>query len=49
VFAISGTAPEKMGIHTGPDGVDAWFPKPLNPRKLWEAIELSRSAGEGKN
>jgi carbon storage regulator CsrA len=49
VFAISGTAPESMGIHTGPDGVDAWFPKPLNPRKLWEAIELSRSTGEGKN
>ncbi|MFO0929218.1 MAG: response regulator [Gemmataceae bacterium] len=38
VFAVSGTPPESMGITTGPGGLDAWFPKPLNPRKLWDAI-----------
>lgn len=39
VFSISSTPPQEMGISTGPDGVDAWFPKPLNPRKLWETIQ----------
>ena len=38
VFAISGTSPQEMGIPTGPGGVDAWFPKPLNTNKLWDAI-----------
>lgn len=42
VFAVSGTPPESLGIPTGPGGLDAWFPKPLNPRKLWDAI-TSRS------
>jgi carbon storage regulator CsrA len=38
VFTISSTPPQEAGLSTGPDGVDAWFPKPLNPRKLWETI-----------
>ncbi len=41
VFSISGTSPEDLGVGTGPDGVDAWFAKPLNPRKLWEAMQKS--------
>ncbi len=44
VFGISGTSPEELGVGTGPDGVDAWFPKPLNPRKLWEAMQRALAA-----
>jgi carbon storage regulator CsrA len=39
VFAISGTTPQDEGIEVGPAGVDAWFPKPLNPLRLWDAIQ----------
>jgi carbon storage regulator CsrA len=38
VFAISGTSPDALGIPQGSTGVDAWFCKPLNPLKLWEAM-----------
>ncbi|MFL5339153.1 MAG: response regulator [Gemmataceae bacterium] len=38
VFAVGGTRPEDAGVNTGPGGVDAWFPKPLNTRRLWDAI-----------
>ncbi len=31
IFAVSGRRPEDAGI-------DAWFPKPLNPRRLWQTI-----------
>ena len=34
VVAVSGNSPATWGITTGPDGVDAWFPKPLNPESL---------------
>lgn len=39
VFAVSGSSPKELGIVTGPDGVDAWFSKPINPGRLWEAIQ----------
>jgi carbon storage regulator CsrA len=38
IFSISSTSPEEMGIVRGPGGIDAWFPKPLDPRELWAAI-----------
>lgn len=38
VFAISGADPDELGVKTGAGGVDAWFRKPLNPRRLWDAI-----------
>ena len=46
VFAISGTTPEDAGLKVGPQGVDAWFQKPLNPRQLWEVMQqcLNRPA-----
>lgn len=45
VFAISGTRPTDLGMTVGgPNGVDAWFTKPLNPRKLWQAIRASMAA-----
>jgi carbon storage regulator CsrA len=43
VFAISGTTPEDAGLAVGPQGVDAWFQKPLNPRQLWEVMQQSLS------
>jgi carbon storage regulator CsrA len=44
VFGISGTSPEDLGVGTGPSGVDAWFSKPLDPRKLWEAMQQALGA-----
>jgi carbon storage regulator CsrA len=38
LFAVTGTRPEDMQINVGPDGVDRWFTKPLNPKALLEAI-----------
>jgi carbon storage regulator CsrA len=49
VFAISGISPEEVGVPKGPAGVDAWFPKPLNPRKLWQAIQESMTASAAAN
>lgn len=45
VFAVSGTTPDEVGVRTGPGGVDAWFRKPLNPSRLWEAIQESLKVG----
>ncbi len=39
VFALSGTPPRDLGLETGPRGVDAWLPKPVNPRTIWEVIQ----------
>ncbi|MBX9679046.1 MAG: response regulator [Gemmataceae bacterium] len=43
VIAISGTAPEEVGIETGGRGVDAWFAKPLDPRTLWDTMQRFRN------
>jgi len=34
VFAISGTNPGELGVTEGPEGVNRWFRKPLDPEKL---------------
>ncbi|MCA9113458.1 MAG: response regulator [Planctomycetaceae bacterium] len=34
VFAISGSKPEEYDIQTGPQGIDRWFAKPLDPESL---------------
>jgi CheY-like chemotaxis protein/sRNA-binding carbon storage regulator CsrA len=47
VFAISGISPEEVGVPQGPAGVDAWFPKPLNARKLCQAIKDSMGVAAG--
>ncbi len=39
IFAVSGTPQSECGVSTGPDGVDAWFPKPLNPKSLVDKIQ----------
>lgn len=38
LFAVSGTRPEDMNISLGPNGVDRWFQKPLNPKALLDAL-----------
>jgi len=44
VFAVSGTSPNAAGLTVGPNGLDAWFPKPLDPCGLWDAIRQSAHA-----
>jgi carbon storage regulator CsrA len=43
VFAVSGSTPKDATVSIGPEGFDAWFTKPLNPTKLWEAIRSELS------
>jgi carbon storage regulator CsrA len=38
LFAVSGTRPEEVDISLGPNGVDRWFTKPLNPKALLDAL-----------
>ncbi len=38
LFAVSGTKPEDTNISLGPDGIDRWFTKPLNPKALLDAL-----------
>jgi carbon storage regulator CsrA len=38
VFAVSGTSQEQCGIPIGPEGVDRWFTKPLNPARLAQEV-----------
>jgi carbon storage regulator CsrA len=45
VISVSSTNPRELSIPEGPEGFDAWFPKPLNPVRLWDAMQNSfRSA-----
>jgi carbon storage regulator CsrA len=44
VFSVSSTSPRELNIPDGPDGFDAWFPKPLNPQRLWNAILAATQA-----
>ncbi len=34
IFAVSGTPQAECGVTTGPEGVDRWFSKPINPQVL---------------
>lgn len=34
VYAVSGSSPQSIGLSIGSDGVDDWFPKPLNAPRL---------------
>ncbi|MBX9585222.1 MAG: response regulator [Gemmataceae bacterium] len=49
VFCVSGTSPHEMGVPPGPAGIDGWFPKPLNPRTLWDAIRQCASSPAASN
>jgi carbon storage regulator CsrA len=39
VFAVSGTSPGRLGVETGPRGVDVWFQKPIDPEDLVRAMD----------
>lgn len=39
IFAVSGTAPSTLGLATGRDGIDGWFPKPFDPTELVSALD----------
>ncbi len=39
IFALSGTSPKENGLDSGTRGIDRWFPKPVNPQGLINAIE----------
>lgn len=41
VFSVSSTSPRELNVPDGPGGFDGWFPKPLNPRRLWDAIQAA--------
>jgi carbon storage regulator CsrA len=38
LFAVSGTRPEEMNVTLGPNGVDRWFTKPVDPESLLDAM-----------
>lgn len=39
VFAVSGTCPMEFGVPEGPNGIDRWFPKPLDPETLVRTLK----------
>jgi CheY-like chemotaxis protein len=39
VIAVSGLRPEDAGVEIGPEGVDCWFQKPVDPKLLVAEIE----------
>lgn len=46
LFAVSGSSPATWRIATGPQGVDRWFEKPVDPQML--VREISRELGSPK-
>jgi two-component system, OmpR family, response regulator len=38
LFAVSGVSQEDMNVSLGPNGVDRWFTKPVDPKSLLEAL-----------
>ena len=49
LFAIGCTSPQEFGLESGDQGLNRWFPKPLNPRFLIEALEGGSVDGEDLN
>lgn len=41
VFSVSGSKPTEVNIPEGQAGFDAWFQKPLDPSRLWAAIQAT--------
>ncbi|MEL6105872.1 MAG: response regulator [Planctomycetota bacterium] len=38
IIAVSGESPEEVGLEIGPHGVDAWYPKPIDPEQLFREL-----------
>ncbi len=45
IFGMTGVSTDTFGLSEGPDGIDRWFRKPLNPEQLLR--ELKRDADKG--
>jgi CheY-like chemotaxis protein len=45
IFAVTGSQPSEFDLPIGEAGVNAWFQKPLNPKRIVEAM----SAAAGRN
>jgi carbon storage regulator CsrA len=43
VFAVSGTDPHDVRLPADHQGLDGWFAKPVNPRKILDAMNLAVS------
>jgi carbon storage regulator CsrA len=43
IFAVTGSSPAEFGLANGERGVDAWFQKPLNPKRIVEAMSAAAS------
>jgi CheY-like chemotaxis protein len=48
IFAVSGSSPATLGIPTGPDGVDRWFEKPVDPQFLVKEISRELDGAAAK-
>lgn len=44
IYAVSGSSPDSMGLSIGPGGLDDWFPKPLNAKRLVESMKNRKLA-----
>lgn len=43
IFAVTGSSPAEFDLASGSAGVDAWFQKPLNPKRIVEAMSAVAS------
>jgi carbon storage regulator CsrA len=41
IFAVTGSSPAEFNLPIGEMGVDAWFQKPLNPKRIVEAMSAA--------
>lgn len=44
IYGVSGAPVEQFGLDEGPDGIDHWFRKPLNPEVLLRELEHAPDA-----
>ena len=44
IIAVSGVSPEEVGLEIGPHGVDAWYPKPIDPEQLFRELNSEFTA-----
>jgi carbon storage regulator CsrA len=43
IFAVTGSSPAEFDLSTGSGGVDAWFQKPLNPKRIVDVMSAAVS------
>ena len=41
IIGVTGSDPTHLGVPEGPNGIDRWFRKPLNPEALLRELNLS--------